>query len=187
MKLGAHRVALVVLVLAACATAPRLTAPLGEIPDLRGTWRGTWGGTPLALLVVDQGGTAPTGGVMLGPWSLSGQELPALSGVLTFQSAGTAISVNVQGWLGDSGERLTLVLDVLTPNGARIVLTVLTPDRLRGTGTSLLGWEPRGPVELRRSRSRGAVPAPDRYALTPLLHNSAPRRRHRRGLRADDV
>ena len=90
------------------------------------------------------------GGVTLGPWSLSGDALPALSGVLTFQSAGAAVSINVQGRFGDWHDRLTLVLDGLTSNGEQIVLTELRPDRLRGTGTSLPSWRPRGPVELRR-------------------------------------
>ena len=101
----------VALALVACATGPRLTPPTSAIPDLRGTWKGTWGGTPLALLVIDQQGTVPVGGVTLGPWSLSGDALPALSGVLTFQSAGAAVSVNVRGRFGDWHDRLTLVLD----------------------------------------------------------------------------
>jgi hypothetical protein len=152
MKLGLTRAlaVAVALALAACATGPRLTPPTSAIPDLRGTWTGTWGGTPLALLVIDQQGTLPVGGVVLGPWSLAGEALPALSGVLTFQSAGAAVSVNVQGRFGDWHDRLTLVLDALSPNGEQIVLSELTPDRLRGTGTSLPSWEPRGPVELRR-------------------------------------
>src|SRR5205823_14574273 len=103
MKLGLARVLAlaVALALAACATGPRLTPPTSAIPDLRGTWKGTWGGTPLALLVIDQQGTVPVGGVTLGPWSLSGDALPALSGVLTFQSAGAAVSVNARGRFGD--------------------------------------------------------------------------------------
>ena len=200
MKLGLARVLAlaVALALAACATGPRLTPPTSAIPDLRGTWKGTWGGTPLALLVIDQQGTVPVGGVTLGPWSLSGDALPALSGVLTFQSAGAAVSVNARGRFGDWHARLTLVLDGFTPNGAQIVLTELTPDRLRGTGTSLVSWEPGGPVELRRRGSRptasrssspglGDVPGAHvvRRDQTPLAHAERPaaldpsQRRHR--------
>src|SRR5882672_1581615 len=32
--------------LGACTTAVPLTMPSGPVPDLRGTWKGTWGGTP---------------------------------------------------------------------------------------------------------------------------------------------
>jgi hypothetical protein len=162
MKLGSHLngaltralaralLAGVALVLTACMSEPHLTPPLGAPPDLRGTWTGTWGGTPLTLVVVDQTGTAPAGGVTLGQWSLTGDALPALSGVITFQSAGAPVSINVQGRFGDWHDGLTLVLDGVTPNGEQIVLTELTPTRLRGTGRSLPSWQPQGAVDLRR-------------------------------------
>jgi hypothetical protein len=140
-----------VLLLAGCATAPPLKPPLGDVPDLRGTWTGTWAGTPLTLVVLEQAGTVNSGGVMLGPWSLSGDDLPALSGVLTLQSNGRPTSINVRGRFGDWQGRLTLVIEGLTRDGEQLVLTEVTRERLRGTGTAIPRWEPQGPVELRMS------------------------------------
>src|SRR3989441_10591444 len=94
-------------------STPSLTRAGSQVPDLRGTWAGAWGGTPLTLV----GGTqeeTPTSGAYGGPWLLFGQQLPGVSGVLTFTVGNEAISVNVRGRLGDSNGRLTLVLDPLT-------------------------------------------------------------------------
>jgi hypothetical protein len=141
---------LLVLVLALGGCLQPLGPVQGLVPDLRGTWTGTWAGTPLTLVVLDQSGTLPAdGGIVLGPWPLFGGTLPALTGVLTFQSADAPLSVNVQGRFGDLGGRLALVLDAVTQDSQRIVLSEVTPERLRGTGTSRLRWQPQGPVELR--------------------------------------
>ena len=139
------------LLLGGCATGPPLSAPADPIPDLRGTWRGTWGGTPLTLLVLDQNGTVTPGGIAFGPWPLTGESLPGLDGVLTFEVRGRPVSVNVRGRFGDWNGRLTLVVDGLTNNGEQLVLTHLAEDRLAGSGTSLPDWQPQGPVELRRA------------------------------------
>ena len=136
------------LLLTACARGPVLTQPSAEVPDLRGTWRGTWGGAPITLLVLEQAGTTRQGGISVGPWALTGAGLPALAGVLTFPSNGAPVSVNVKGRFGDWNGGLTLVIDALTQNGEQLVLTRLAEDRLTGTGTSRLRWEPQGPVEL---------------------------------------
>ena len=141
-------VVLLALTLGACATEPRLGQPQDVVPDLRGTWHGTWGGAPVTLLVLEQGGTTRQGGISVGPWALTGAGLPALAGVLTFPSNGTPVSVNVKGRFGDWNGGLTLVIDALTQNGEQLVLTRLAEDRLTGTGTSRLRWEPQGPVEL---------------------------------------
>ena len=124
------------------------------MPDLRGTWTGTWGGTPLTLLVLEQEET-PTSGVYVGPWLLFGQQLPGVSGVLTFTVRDEAISVNVRGRLGDSNGRLTLVLGPLTVNGEQITLTHVDEHRLAGVGTSRPSWEPQGRVELVRQAAGG--------------------------------
>lgn len=142
-------VALLVL-LGACASEVPLTLPEGPMPDLTGTWRGTWGGTPLTLFIVEQREASPVGGVVVGPWHLSGQELWGVSGVLTFTVRGEAVSVNVQGRLGDFNGRLTLVLEPVTVNGGRMTLTRRGPHRLVGEGISATRWEPQGPVELLR-------------------------------------
>jgi len=139
------------LSLAACATEPRLGQPQNVIPDLRGTWQGTWGGEPVTLLVLEQGGTARQGGISVGPWALTGAGLPSLGGVLTFPSNGAPVSVNVQGRFGDWNGGFTLVVDALTRDGQQLVLTHVTTDRLRGTGTSRQRWDPEGSVELARA------------------------------------
>ena len=139
------------LTLAACATGPVLSQPTGDIPDLRGTWRGTWAATPVTLVVIEQGGTARQGGISIGPWPLTGAGLPSFSGVLTFVSNGAPITVNVQGRFGDWNGGFTLVVDALTRDGQQLVLTHVTTDRLRGTGTSRQRWDPEGPVELARA------------------------------------
>jgi hypothetical protein len=146
---GPLAVALLML-LGACATEAPLTMPVGPMPDLRGTWKGTWGGTPLTLLIVEQREASPVGGVFVGSWHLSGQELGGVSGVLTFTVGGESISVNVQGRLGDLNGRLTLVLEPVTVNGGRMTLRRLGPHRLVGEGISAMRWEPQGPVELLR-------------------------------------
>jgi len=144
---GAVLGAALALMLGGCVH--EMGTPQGLIPDLRGTWTGTWAGTPLTLVVIEQDGTLPDGGVELGPWSLAGPVFPALRGVLTFQSAGAPVSVNVQGRFGDLYGQLALILDLLTTNTQRIVLSEVTPELLRGIGTSRVRWEPQGPVELR--------------------------------------
>ncbi len=135
------------------AAPPRLTPPARPVPDLRGTWTGTWGGTPLTLVVLEQTDDAASDGVTLGPWMLLGERLPGLSGVLTFTVKGEPVSVNFRARLGDSNGTLTLVLDSLTTNGEQITLTQVDEHRMTGEGTSRASWEPQGRIELVR---RGA-------------------------------
>jgi len=141
--------------LGACSTVTPLTMPAWPAPDLRGTWTGMWGASPLTLLVLEQHEASPGDGVSLGSWHVLGRELPGVSGVLTFTVRGEAISVNVQGRLGDSNRRLTLVLEPVTVNGGQITLTRLGEHRLAGVGTSQMSWEPQGPVELVRQAPQG--------------------------------
>lgn len=135
-------------------TTSSLPPPARPGSDLKGTWTGTWGDTPLTLFVLTQEEMS-TSDVYVGPWPLFGQRSPGLSGVLTFTVRGEAISVNVQGRLGDSNGKLTLVLDPLTANGEQISLTRLDEDHLAGVGTSRVSWEPQGPVELVRQAADG--------------------------------
>ena len=143
------------MLLGACAPTPPLTTPVGSVPDLRGTWKGTWGGTPLTLVVLEQQDAAPADGVSIGPWHVLGRDLPGVSGVLTFTVRGEPVSVNVQGRLGSSNGRLTLVLEPLTVNGGQITLAWRGEHRLAGAGTSPMSWEPQGPVELVRQAPQG--------------------------------
>ncbi len=63
--------------LSACTAPPALTTPVGEMPDLRGTWTGTWGGTPLTLVVLEQRDAEAFDGVSVGSWQVFGRNLPA--------------------------------------------------------------------------------------------------------------
>ena len=146
------------LLFGGCTSTPSLTAPARSVPDLRGAWTGTWGGTPLTLFVLEQEDTS-TSGVYVGPWPLFGHLLPAVSGVLTFTVRGEAVSVNVRGRLGDANGRLTLVLEPLTVNGEQITLSRVDEHRLVGVGTSRVTWEPEGPVELVRQAADGPAGA----------------------------
>ncbi len=143
-------VAAIAALLGACAAPPPLTSPVGLLPDLRGTWTGTWGGAPVTLVILEQRDAEPVDGVTVGPWQVLGQNLPGVAGILTVRIRSDMVSVNVQGRLGTSGGRLTLVLEPATVNGGWISLTRLEENRLAGTGTSQMSWEPQGPVELIR-------------------------------------
>lgn len=133
--------------LAGCATP--LAAPSGSLPDLAGTWSGTWGGQPARLVVTEQGDQTASG-INLGPWPIAGGRLPGLSGVLTFASGGQPTTVNVRGRFGGSGGRLTLVLESVAADGPSFTLTEVTPTRLAGVGTQSAPWQPNGSVELQR-------------------------------------
>jgi hypothetical protein len=143
--------ALAALSLLACTTTPPpLAPPIGLMPDLRGTWKGTWGGTPVTLVILDQSDAVPVDGVSVGPWQVFGQSLPGLSGILSVKLRNEMVSVNVRGRFGNWNGRLTLVLEPATVNGGFLSLVRLADDRLTGTGTAQMSWEPQGPVELIR-------------------------------------
>jgi hypothetical protein len=145
--------------LAACSAAPPVLAPPpGRLPDVRGTWTGTWGGAPMTLMILDQTDAAPVDGVSVGPWQLFGRNLPGVSGVLTVKIRSEMVSTNVQGRLGLANGRLALELTPATANGGWISLTTVDENRMSGTGTSQMSWEPRGPVELVRQPA-GPPPA----------------------------
>jgi hypothetical protein len=144
------RVVLLLLLLSGCATGPVLAPPSGDIPDLRGTWRGTWAATPVTLVVIEQGGTARQGGISIGPWPITGAGLPTFSGVLTYVSNGRPVTVNVQGRFGDWEDGLTVVVDALTADRQQLVITHIAANHLHGFGTSRLDWDPRGPLDLTR-------------------------------------
>ena len=154
---AASRVGLVVVLLvAACTSAPRPAPSPADVPDLRGTWTGAWGGTPLRLVVLDQQAAGGVSGVYLGSLLVVGHQQPTVSGVLTFVNRGEAVSVSAQGWLQSSRRGLTLAVDAAPPDGKlQLTLTRVAPERLTGSGTSSFRWGPQGPVELTRA---GAAP-----------------------------
>jgi hypothetical protein len=136
--------------LGACAGPPPLTTPMGLMPDLRGTWAGTWGTSPVTLVILEQSDAAPVDGVTVGPWQVFGRNLPGVAGILTVTIRSEMVSVNVNGRLGSANGRLTLVLEPATVNGGWISLTRVDENRLAGTGTAQMSWEPQGRVELTR-------------------------------------
>src|SRR2546426_2299812 len=76
-------VALAGLLLAGCTVAP--TAPPIIVPNVGGMWAGTWGGTPVTLLITDHRDDAPSGaGVYVGAWLLLGGPTPGLSGGVSY-------------------------------------------------------------------------------------------------------
>jgi hypothetical protein len=133
------------------AVQPGLAPPAGQVPDLAGTWSGTWSGQPARLVVTAQGDTS-TSGVYLGPWPLLGRRLPGVSGVFTFASGGQPTTVHVRGYFGDSGGRPTLVLESVASDGPALTLTEVSPGRLAGVGTPGMPWHPRGSIQLQRDR-----------------------------------
>jgi hypothetical protein len=143
-------VAAISALLGACAAPPSLAAPAGLMPDLRGAWAGTWGGTPVTLVILEQRDAEPVDGVTVGSWHVLGRNLPGVAGILSVKIRNEMVSVNVQGRLGAPNGRLTLVLEPATVNGGWISLTRLEENRLAGTGTAQMSWEPQGPVELIR-------------------------------------
>jgi len=136
--------------LAGCTVAP--TGPPIAVPNVGGMWAGTWGGTPVTLLVIDQRDDAPSGaGVYVGSWLLLGGQTPGLSGVMSYTARGDHVSVNVNGRFAMLEGRLALIVDSAAPDGAqRLVLSWIEPDQLVGSGTSRFSWGPQGPVELKR-------------------------------------
>jgi hypothetical protein len=148
---------LVALLLAAllggCAVGPPWPPPpSGPVPDLIGTWRGTWGGEPLALLILQQTAHSGYSGIFLGDYQLGGPHRPGISGVLTSTIRGEAVSARAEGWAGnDATGRLLLLVQSDSPAGVqRLTLARVGRDQLQGTGESSFGWGPRGPAQLTR-------------------------------------
>jgi hypothetical protein len=141
------------LLVAGCASTEPVAAPAVSAPDLRGSWTGTWGGEPLALLLTEQTIGPGDGGVMLGPWQLLGERYPTVAGVLTSTIRGERVSTHVDGQLSQSGNRLMLTLRAHSAAGdQRMTLRLLDPDRLQGSGDSQYRWGPQGPAQLTRVR-----------------------------------
>ena len=144
------------LVLAGCAVMepPLPPPPTGPVPNLIGTWRGTWASEPLTLLVVPESAEAGPGGVYLGSYELFGTRRPGITGVLTSTIRGAAVSSRAEGWLAsDASGRLVLLVRSETPDGVeRLTLVRVDEDRLQGSGDSSFRWGPRGPAELTRTR-----------------------------------
>jgi hypothetical protein len=131
---------------------PLPAPPTGPVPDLLGTWRGTWGGEPLALLITEQVADAGYSGIFVSGDHLMGPRRPGLSGVLTSTIRGAAVSSRAEGWLGnDASGRLVLLVQTETPDGLqRLTLARVGEDQLQGTGESSFRWGPKGLARLTR-------------------------------------
>lgn len=144
------RVALAILLLAGCTVAP-LTPPV-EVPNVLGTWAGTWGDTPLMLVVIEQRDDAASGsGVYVGSWLVLGGRTPGLSGVMRYTTRGEQVSVNVQGRFATLNGSLAMIVESAAPDGSQqLLLNRIEPHQMFGSGTSKFSWGPQGPVELKR-------------------------------------
>ncbi len=150
------------LLVGACTTGTPLPLPQPSPPgagatssDLRGSWRGTWGGAPVSLLITDQDAHAGSSGLYVGTYRLLGDERPGVAGVLTSQIANAQTSVRAQGWFGDMDGQLTLRLLADSPSGQqRLTLRPDGPNRLVGVGDSSFRWGPAGAIELTREPAR---------------------------------
>jgi hypothetical protein len=147
-------VAALALVAAACTTGLPQAPPPGAgvtMTDLRGSWHGTWGGAPAALLITDQQAHAAHSGVFIGNYQLLGHERPGVSGILTSQINKEQTSVRAYGWFGGLDGQPTLQLLADPPRGQqRLTLRLDGPNRLVGMGESSFAWGPAGPIELTR-------------------------------------
>jgi hypothetical protein len=150
------------LILAGCAGTsepggPQLPSTLA-VPDLRGTWTGTWGGTPLTLVVLEQKEVDTRSGVYVGPVQVLGQRVPGVVGVMTSVIDGSRVSASVEGWLTTSARGgLALLLSTRTLEGRQwLTLAIVESHRLVGRGESEFRWGPRGAVELIRSAAQAS-------------------------------
>jgi hypothetical protein len=159
-----HLALALLLLLPGCGPALQPLPPSVPVPDLRGTWAGTWGGTPLTLTVVEVEENFGPSRISVGPVPLGsilgGQTVPTIAGVMTMTVRGAAVSTSVAGRLGSYAGRISMVLSARTPDGdEELFLTSVEPGRLTGSGDSTFGWGPRGPIELTRVPA-GDAPAP---------------------------
>ena len=130
-----------VLVLAGCATGEPVMPPAVPAPDLRGSWTGSWGGEPCALLLTAQTIGPGESSVMLGPWQVFGERYPTVTGVLTSTIDGAQVSTRVEGRVGQTGGGLVLMLRARAGAGdQRLTLRLVDGDRLQGSGDSQYRW-----------------------------------------------
>lgn len=145
--------AILVLVLVGCSAGPPVGPPALSAPDLRGSWTGTWGGEPFALLVTGQTTSPGESGVMLGPWQLLGERYPTITGVMTSTIRGERVSTHADGLLAQSDGAIVVTLRARSAAGdQRVTLRLVERDRLQGSGDSQYRWGPQGPARLTRTR-----------------------------------
>ena len=144
---------LVAVVLGGCVVTPPVGPPAVFPPDLRGTWLGTWGGTPLRIIVIDQQVATGDSGLVIGTWQVLGQYYPTVNGTMTTTIGGEAISTNMTGLIALAGQGYALTLRGRSSAGDQEMrVTLVEADRLVGVGQSQYSWGPQGPVEAVRQR-----------------------------------
>jgi hypothetical protein len=176
----APAVVLVLLAAGCAATAPP-PPPAVVVPDLRGSWTGTWGGAPLILLVTDQRSGPGDSGLVIGPWQVLGEPSPTLSGVLTSSVRGESVSTRMDGLVGDAGRGVVISVRARARAGEqRLTLRLVERDRLEGSGDSQYDWGSRGPVQLVRQARPRAVSGLGGPAGPALIESRTPARREMR-------
>jgi hypothetical protein len=147
------------VLLAGCATHPPVGPPAAAVPDLRGTWTGTWGGAPASLVVTEQQLGQGESGLVLGPWQVLGERYPTATGVLTASVNGQMISTHMTGRFSDSGAGVVLTVQASSTSAGDqwLQLRLVDGQRLEGMGESQYGWGPQGPVQLVRRRAEGSA------------------------------
>ena len=108
---------------------------VAPIPNVAGTWQGTWMVSPplpMRVMITEQDGTR-------------------VSGVVTYQSAPGAVSTGIRGEFAVRNDRRVLLLTAATLDRTdTFEFTTMDADRLQGAGTGTgLGGQ-RGALTLRR-------------------------------------
>ncbi len=130
--------------------APPIPTSYDPVGELTGTWTGSWGGTPLTLVIVEHTEGAPYSGLYFGPWLIAGGRYPGIAGILTYASNGSSTSVRFDGWIYSSRPFTVLVRAEALDGQVHVRLRGAGADRLIGEGQSTFRWGPQGPVELTR-------------------------------------
>jgi hypothetical protein len=144
---------LVALVAAGCVVTPPVGPPAVSPPDLRGTWIGTWGGTPLSFVVLDQQISTGDSGVVIGSWQLLGQYYPTVSGIMTTTVRGESVSTNMTGLIAQLGQGFSVTLRGRSSAGDQEMrVRLVEADRMEGQGQSQYAWGPQGSVQAARRR-----------------------------------
>ena len=133
---------------------PPVGPPAVSPPDLRGTWIGTWGGTPLSFVVLDQQTGTGDSGVVIGSWQLLGQYYPTVSGIMTTTIRGESVSTNMTGLIAQAGQGYGVILRGRASAGDQEMRVRLDRggSQWKAMGQSQYAWGPQGSVQAARRR-----------------------------------
>jgi hypothetical protein len=134
----AARVALVLtlaLVVGGCASILWSWPAGAPMPNVVGTWQGTWmvvPPLPMRVVITEQDGTR-------------------VAGIVTYQLASGAVSTGIRGEFGIRNDRRVLLLTAATLDRTDdFEFTTMDPDRLQGAGAGTGFGGQRGALTLRR-------------------------------------